>query len=96
MNSGILLTSYGLATKINTSGRRLDDRWVYTSTWSFAPLVGLLVMAADVLRYLHCYVECFVSNFACVDNKYAAFACPVNNNTVNECMNDPIYTLWGD
>ena len=60
MISGTLLTSYGLATKINMSGRRLDDRWVYNSTWSYAPLVGLLVMAADVLRFLHCYVELFL------------------------------------
>ena len=57
MISDILVTSHGLATKINTSGRRLDDRWVYTSTWLFTPLVGLLVMAADVLRFLRCYVE---------------------------------------
>ena len=60
MISGILLTSYGLATKINTSGRRFDDRWVYTSTWSFTPLFGLLVMTADGLRFLHCYVEFFL------------------------------------
>ena len=79
MISGILLTSYGLATKIYTSGRRFDDCWVYTSTWSFTPLVGLLVMAADALRFLHCHAEFFASNFACVGNKYAAFACPVSN-----------------
>ena len=60
MISGTLLTSCGLATKINTRGRRLNDRWVYTSTWSFTPLVGLLVMAADASRFLLCYVELFL------------------------------------
>ena len=81
MISGTLLAFYGSATKINTSRRRLDDRWVYTSTWSFAPLVGLLVMAADVLRFLHCYVELFLLRTLHVltTNKAALFACSVNN-----------------
>ena len=55
-----LLMSFGFATKINASGRRLDHWVYYTSTWSFTLLVGRLVMAADVLHFLHCYVEYFL------------------------------------
>ena len=52
MISGILLTSYGLATKINTSGGRPAHGPSHCS-------LGLFVMAADVLCFLQCHVEFF-------------------------------------